>query len=148
MHLKFSVLLDVPRDRAWRAFDNPANLRRWQPALVSYEPLSGTPGMPGATARLLYREAGHQIELIETVSARRAPEEFHGSYESSHGRNTLLNRFVEIGADRSRWDLEAAFQFKGAAKLMAPMLRGTIEKRIRADAERFKSLLESGELEL
>ena len=147
MHIQFSVLLDVSRDRAWRAFDNPQNLRRWQPSLVSFEPLTGTPGQPGATARLVYRESGHQIELIETVSTRREPEEFHGAYESSHGRNTLLNRFVELSADRSRWDLEAQFQFKGAAKLMAPMLRGTIEKRIRDDAQRFKSLLEAGELE-
>lgn len=146
MHLRFSVLLDVPRERAWRAFDNPHNLKRWQPSLVGYEPLSGTPGQQGATARLLYQEGGHQLELIETISSRKEPDEFHGSYDSTHGRNTLHNRFIELAPDRTRWDLEAEFHFKGAARLMAPMLRGTIEKRIRADAERFKSLLEAGEL--
>jgi uncharacterized membrane protein len=147
MHLKFSLILNTPRDEAWRAFDNVDNLQRWQPALTEYAPLSGKSGQPGATARLVYREAGHRIELVETVTSRREPSEFNASYESSHGRNTLHNRFEEIGDGQTRWNLEAEFSFKGAARLMAPMLRGTIEKRIRSDAERFKSLLEAGELQ-
>jgi uncharacterized membrane protein len=147
MHLKFSMILDVPRDRTWRAFDSAENLRRWQPSLVEYEPLSGTAGHVGATARLVYREAGHRIELLETITARREAEELNAAYDSSHGRNTLHNRFVEIDGEHTRWDLEAEFSFKGAARFMAPMLRGTIEKRIRADAARFKELLESGELQ-
>lgn len=147
MHLKFSVLLDVPRDRVWRAFDNPANLSRWQPSLVHYEHRSGTPGSPGATAEVAYRESGHRIELVETVTARSEPELLDYSYDSKHGRNTLSNRFVAVDDEHTRWDLEAEFSFKGAARLMAPMLRSTIEKRIRDDAARFKELLEAGKLE-
>lgn len=147
MHLKFSMILDAPRDKAWRAFDNVDNLRLWQPALAEYEHLSGTPGQPGATARLVYREAGHRIELVETITSRRDQEVFNASYDSAHGRNTLHNQFVVIDDGHTRWDLEAEFSFKGAARLMAPMLRGTIERRIRSDAERFKSQLEAGELQ-
>jgi hypothetical protein len=147
MHLKYSLILNAPRERAWRAFENTDNLRRWQSTLVSYEQLTGTPGEPGATARLTYDEAGRRIELKKTVNTRREPEESQATYDSVHGSKSLQNRFIAIDDERTRWDLEAVLTLKGAARLMASLLRGTLEQRLRTDADRFKALLEAGELE-
>jgi uncharacterized protein YndB with AHSA1/START domain len=44
-----------PVEMVWKAFDHPDNLHRWQPTLVSFTPVSGTPGRPSAVSRLTYR---------------------------------------------------------------------------------------------
>lgn len=145
MKFDFAINLAAPRALVWRAFDNPSNLLKWQPTLVSFESVRGSPGQVGAVSQLTYRESGREIVLVETITVRREPDEFGGSYESDHGVTLLSNRFVETAADRTRWDVQTQAQLKGMAKFMAPMLKGMIESRVRADCERFKSLLESGE---
>ena len=146
MQFHLTLTIDRPRDEVWRAFDNRDNLRKWQTSLATLQPLNGTPGQVGATARMVYEEGGHRLELLETVTARRESEEFAGEYDGAHARNTLVHRFTPLEKERTRWDVEAAFQFKGAAKFLAPMYRGRIEQRLRAETERFKALLEAGEL--
>jgi hypothetical protein len=89
MKFDFNLELVAPRDHVWRAFDNPANLYKWQPGLVSFEAVSGSPGQVGAVSRLVYREGAHQIELVETITVRRELEEFCGTYDSDHGLNVL-----------------------------------------------------------
>ncbi|MFO1095740.1 MAG: SRPBCC family protein [Planctomycetaceae bacterium] len=146
MKIDYTLELSAPRELVWRAFDNPSNLQKWQPSLISFDAVSGMPGQVGARSQLTYREGGHEIVLIETVTLRREPEEFAGTYESDHGVNILSNRFAETGTGLTRWDVLTEMQLKGMAKFMAPMVRGMVEKRVRADCERFKTLLEAGEL--
>jgi uncharacterized membrane protein len=146
MHFHLAITIDRPREEVWRAFDNRDNLKKWQTSLATLQPLSGTPGQVGATARLVYEEGGHRLELQEAVTARSEPEEFAAEYDGAHARNTLVHRFTPLDGDHTRWDIAAAFHFKGAAKFLAPMYRGRIEQRLRDEGERFKSLLEAGEL--
>lgn len=148
MKFEFTIDLAAPRDLVWRAFDNPSNLLKWQPSLVSFEPVSGSPGQVGAVSQLTYRESGREIVLVETITVRREPVEFGGTYESGHGVTLLSNRFVETAADQTRWNVETQAQLRGMAKFMGPMLKGMIENRVRTDCQRFKSLLESGELDV
>jgi len=146
MHFHLTLTIDRPPNEVWRAFDNPANLRKWQTSLASLQLVSGTTGHVGATTRLIYEEDGHRLELLETVTVRREPDEFAAEYEGAYARNTLSHRFTPLEADHTRWDVEATFHFKGAAKFLAPMYRGRIEQRLRAESERFKALLEAGGL--
>ncbi len=148
MQFHLALTIDRPRDEVWRAFANRDNLKKWQTSLATLQPLNGTPGQVGASARMVYEEGGHRLELQETVTVRREPEEFAGEYDGAHARNTLVHRFTPLDGERTRWDVEAAFQFKGAAKFLAPMYRGRIEQRLRAETERFKSLLEAGGLSI
>ena len=95
--MKFSLTMDidVPRQRVIELFDNPENLPRWQPDLLSFEPLSGEPGQPGATSRLRYRMGKKEVEMIETITARNLPNEFSGTYEAdgmAHGFGHIHDR--------------------------------------------------------
>ncbi|MBL8849347.1 MAG: SRPBCC family protein [Planctomycetaceae bacterium] len=146
MKFDFIFELEVPRESAWRAFDNPANLFKWQQGLVSYDHVSGPPGQVGSVSELLHREGGHEVKLVETVTIRREPEELAGTYDSSHGRTTMVNHFAELSPGRTLWTVEVQVQLSGMAKFMGPMLKGVIENRVKHDCERFKSLLEAGEL--
>lgn len=50
------MVVEVPLGRFVELFDDPTNLPKWQEGLLSFEPLSGTPGQVGATSRLTFRQ--------------------------------------------------------------------------------------------
>ena len=146
MHLSFEFVLERNRAAVWKAFDNPDNMKKWQPTLVSFEPVSGTPGQPGAVSRLTYREGKRTMVLTETITLRREPEEFAGTYDSGMAVNAIHNRFEAAGPDQTRWIMTADFQFRGFWRLLGPLFKGPIRKRTIQDLSRFKQKLEAGEL--
>lgn len=146
MHLRFEFLLERDRAAVWKAFDNPDNMKKWQPTLESFERVSGTPGQPGAVSRLTYREGKRTVVLTEAITLRREPEEFGGTYDSGMALNAIHNRFEEAGAGRTRWIVTTDFQFRGLWRLLGPLFRGAIRKRTVEDLGRFKQKLESGAL--
>ncbi len=149
MRLHFEIELNAPRDDVWGAFHNLANLPRWQPTFVSFEPLSGRPGEPGATSKLVYIENGRTIEMIETVETRRERAEFSGRYVTSHGTNSIQNRFDEKSRDQTLWTVDVDFEFRGLLmRVMGLFIGGMIRRRLLTDLTRFKDKLEAGELEI
>lgn len=146
MRLTFEIVLDRSREDVWRAFDSPENLKKWQPSLVSFEPVSGTPGQVGAVSKLTYQEDGRTIELTETITSRREPEEFSGTYDSSSSSNTIRNTFSALDEQRTRWVIDTEFQFSGAMRFMGPIMKGPIQKRFQGDIDRFKELVDSHQL--
>lgn len=85
--MKFSseVIINLPRDRVIELFDDPKNLKKWQPGLQSFEHLSSDPGKPGAKSRLVFDQGGRRIEMIETVTQRDLPDVFTRTYEAKGG---------------------------------------------------------------
>ena len=80
--MKYTVETEInlPIARVVELFDDPENLKHWQPGLLSFEPISGTPGQPGAKSKLKYKMGKRDIEMVETISVRNFPDEFSGTY--------------------------------------------------------------------
>ena len=146
MRFVWEIVLNRSRDEVWRAFDNPENLKRWEPTLLSFEPVSGNPGQVGAVSRLTYLEGKRSIVLTETITLRHEPDEFAGSYDSVMAVNTISNSFTTEGSGATRWTVSAEFCCRGLWRLLAPLMRGSIRKRLNADLTRFKTELEAGRL--
>ncbi len=146
MPLSFTteVVLERPIRDVWRAFDSVENMKVWQPTLQSFETVSGTPGQPGAVSRLTYLEGKRRIVLTESITERREPEYFAGSYDRGMAENRIANHFVAVDPTRTQWRMECEFVFRGFWKLLTPLFRGAIEKRTRQDVHRFKECLEAG----
>ena len=142
--VRIAIEFELARGRTavWQAFDDPANLKKWQPALVSFTPKSGTPGQPSDVSDLVYEENGRRVPLVETITDRREPEEFHGTCEAPIVHNSIRNRFEALGPDRTARHMEADFAFRGFLRLIGRFMRGSFQKRTLADMERFKALLE------
>lgn len=139
-----SINIALPRERVWALFDNPENLRRWQPALKELRHESGMKGETGAVSKLVYDENGKEITLTETVTERQKPELMCGEYDSGMAVNRMYNRFVDVAANETRWEMIAEFEFRGIVwKLLSPLLRPTIRKRLRADMARFRKFAEA-----
>lgn len=137
--------IDVPRDKVVEYFDNPDNLAKWQPSLVSMEHMSGEVGTPGAKTMLKYKMGKRNVEMIETIVRRDLPDEFTGTYEAKGVWNELINHFYEIDdGKRTLWEFETEFRCtKVVLKVMA-FLRPSIFKDASAkNMQDFKDFAEA-----
>jgi len=131
------IVIHLPRERVIALFDDPHNLKRWQPTLRSFERIDGEPGQVGARSRLRYRERDRDIELIETVTRRELPERFAGTYEMAGVWNQVDNSFEAVAEDETRWTAEVEFRFSNP---MFALLGWLIPGMYRKQTEKFMKL--------
>jgi len=143
--MKFSnaIVIAVDRSAVWAAFDNPGNMRRWQPTLESFTHRSGQPGQPGAVTELVYNENGRRIRLIETVTERREACFLAGSYESDAGNALIVNHFEDADDGGTRWVMYANHSFKGIFRLLSIFFAGSIRRRNEEMMNNFKLFAET-----
>ena len=74
--MKSIVKLEVaaPLEKVAELLADPANMTKWMDDLERVEPLSGEPGMPGSTFRMVGKAGGPQSNFVVTVTARTLPE--------------------------------------------------------------------------
>ena len=146
--MKFSIelIINESRNEVWDKFDSVENLYKWQPTLTEFNHKSGEAGQPGARSGLKYRERNRDYEMIETITSRNKPAEFSGTYEMKGTKNSIKNKFTELGKNQTKWELDSEFEFSGIYKLMSPFMKGMMVKRTKTDMNRFKDLVE-GNLE-
>ncbi len=142
MRYTTDILINLPRDRVIELFDDQDNLGQWQPGLQSFEHIDGEPGQPGARSRLIFDQNGRRIEMIETITERNLPDVFSATYEARGVYNRAHNRFLEEGADQTRWVAENEFQFSGFMRLIGFFMRGAFPKQTREFMEHFKTFAE------
>lgn len=146
MKFKLELPIDKPRLEVWKAFDNPENMKTWQPSLISFERMSGTQGRPGAVSKLTYEENKRQFSLIEKVTYREDPHRLDGVYENNFADNIIRNTFIEQGNGQTLWVVETEFKFKTfIMKFMGPLLKKNFVARTQKDMERFKKMVEGNQ---
>lgn len=143
MKFRLELLIDKPRTEVWKAFDNPDNMKIWQPSLVSFETIEGIQGQPGAVSKLTFQENGREFSLIEKVTMRDEPNRLDGTYENEFADNTIGNRFIDQSADQTLWVVENEFKFKTLImKIMGPLMKKNLVARTERDMQRFKEMAE------
>lgn len=143
MKFRLELPINKPRAEVWKAFEDPENLKKWQPSLVKLEPLSGTPGQPGAISRLTYSEGGREFALTETLTRRDEPDRLDSVFENKFARNTIRNTFLEKGENETLWALENEFRFKTLfMRLFGPIMKKNFVIRTQRDMQRFKEMVE------
>jgi uncharacterized membrane protein len=137
------VVINKPIEKVVELFDNPDNMSKWMEGLLSFEPLSGKPGQPGAKSRLKFKMGRREIEMIETVVIRNLPDEFTGTYEAKGVYNIVKNRFIKISDNMTKYSSEEEFQFKGLMKLMGILMPGAFKKQSLKYLTNFKNFVEN-----
>ena len=145
MKFTCSVEIDQPIDKVIELFDNPDNLKEWQDGFVSFDHLSGIPGEPGAKSKIIYKNKGQTIELIETLLVKNLPYEMSGTYEHKHMVNNMSNHFKALGDDKTEWvaNLEYTKLNGFLPKLMAFIMPGMFRKQTQKWLNQFKTFAES-----
>ncbi len=144
MNYTCEAVINLPRERVISLFDDPANLVKWQPGLVSFEPLAGVRGQPGAQSRLTYRMGRRTIEMVETVTTRNLPHEFSGTCATQGGRSAVRNEFHEVAAGRTRWVAHSEYRCDGLLmRLMNWLMPGAFRRQTQKFMEQFKAFAET-----
>jgi uncharacterized protein YndB with AHSA1/START domain len=144
--MKFTLELPINKSRAevWKAFDNPENMKKWQPSLISLETVSGTQGQPGAVSKLIYKENEREFSLMEEVIHRDELHRLDGVYENNFADNTVRNTFIEQGKEQTLWVVETEFRFKTMLmRILGPIMKKNFVMRTHRDMSRFKEMLEN-----
>lgn len=139
------ILIELPRDEMIAKFDNPENMKFWQPGLVSFEPMSGVPGEAGAKSRLTYKMGKRTIVMVETITERALPDRFAGTYDADGMHNVVSNRFLVEGARRTRWIADQEFIMSSfMMKLIGFLAPGMFKKQTLKFMMNFKAFAEQG----
>ncbi|WP_353779531.1 SRPBCC family protein [Winogradskyella sp. 3972H.M.0a.05] len=103
------ITIELPRDQVIKKLDNMDNIKHWQRGLTSVEHVSGTPGEFGSKMRLNYQFGKRKMELMETVTKRNFPDEFHATYNTKGMHNIQKNYFKETSEGHTQWISESEF---------------------------------------
>lgn len=142
--MKYTVSIDIdkPIDRVIELFDSTDNLKEWMEGLQSFEHLSGTPGQVGARSKLIYKMGKKDVEMIETITVRKLPQEFSGTYEAEGVFNIVKNRFEKLSDNKTRYISEQEFEFKGMMKYVAFLMPWAFKKQSMKYLKAFKRFVE------
>jgi len=143
MEYQQDIIINLPRNRVIELFDNTENLKKWQDGLQSFEHLSGEAGQEGAKSKMLFKMGKREVEMIETITKRNLPEEFHGTYEAKGVFNKQENFFSELDENKTKWTSNTEFQFSGFMKLIYPLMKGAFKKQSYKFMENFKRFAEN-----
>lgn len=137
-----SITINKSINEVVALFDSVENLYEWMDGLQSFEPLSGTPGEVGATAKLVFKMGKRELEMIETITAKNLPSEFSGTYDAKGVHNIVRNFFEPIDENTTKYTSENEFQFKGIMKVIAFIMPGAFKKQSYKYLEAFKAFAE------
>ncbi|WP_411732829.1 SRPBCC family protein [Paeniglutamicibacter sp.] len=143
MEFTQQLTVKVPRSRFIELFDDPENLKAWQPGLISFEGLTGTPGQPGSTSRLVYKQGKGTMEMIETVTRRDLPEAFDGTYDAKGMHNVFRNEFHDLDGTATRWVAHNVFDFTGFMRIVALLFGPVVKKQNLKTMTAFKDFAEA-----
>lgn len=137
------VSIKLPREKVIELFDSTENLYKWQPGLLKFEHLSGEAGKEGAKSRMVYEARKGELEMVETITKNKLPDEFHASYQARGVDNQVINYFSEPEPGITLWKTENVFRFRGMMALMAPFMKKAFTHNTLLTMERFKVFAET-----
>lgn len=137
------IIINAPREEVIEKFDNPKNLKKWQPGFIAFEVIEGKNGEVGSKHRLTYKAGKRDIELIETVTERNLPDTFSGTYETKNMWNEVKNHFEDTGDGKTRYWTESEFKMSGTMKIFGWFMPGAFKKQSQQYLVKFKNFVES-----
>lgn len=144
--MKYSteIIIDKHIDKVIELFDNPDNLSKWMEGLQSFEPISGTPGQPGAKSKLKFKMGKREFEMVKTITVLNLPDESSGFYESKGVLHKVKTKFLRISHDKTKHITEHEFKFNGFMKLIGVFMPGAFKKQSAKYQTDFKKFVEKG----
>lgn len=136
------VVINAPREKVIELFDNPDNIKEWQPGFVKMEHMEGEPGTVGSKHKLFYKMGKRDIEMIETVTKRNLPESYSLTYETKNVFNDIHNYFEDLGDGTTKYWTENEFNFSGMMKILGWIMPGAFKKQSQKYMDDFKTFVE------
>jgi hypothetical protein len=136
------IIINAPREKVVKLFEDPDNIKEWQPGFISMEVISGEPGQEGSKTKMRYKMGKRDVEMIETITVNKLPEEFSGTYEAKGVYNLVNNYFESLSDGQTKYWSISEFQFKGFMKLIGFLFPGAFKKESQKYLVQFKAFVE------
>ena len=143
MKYTLELEIDCPRGKVAALFEDPENLKAWQPALIGVEPLRGLPGQEGSTTLLKYRMGQSVLEMTETLLENRLPDRRVSTYETKKVWNKVENAFFETPEGRTRWVFTSEFRCGGLMRVMTVLMPWMFRKQSLKNMKQFQAYAEA-----
>lgn len=141
--IDLEIRIDCPVDFAWQTFKDVDLMGEWVEGFIRLETIEGEPETAGSKHLLVFQEGKRQVELVQTVVAFDPHERFVFTATTKGMRNACETLFRADGEGTIVTSSNQFFAESFLFKLMMPLMRGAISKRIAADFGRLKALAES-----
>ncbi|HUH27474.1 SRPBCC family protein [Gelidibacter sp.] len=145
--MKFSldIVIEAPLEICAKKFNSTENMKHWQRGLVAVEHLSGIPGEFGARMKLYFKIGKRQVGIMETITHKNFPNEFHALYAAEELDNQQENYFTATSENHTKWTCTSEFiplSFK--MRLMLGLMPNTFKKQTLQYMRDFKNFVEKG----
>ena len=145
MTYTISIIIEQQLHYVIDKFDSRDNLKHWHKGLLNAEHLSGTPGRLGSKMKLDYHLDGRHMQLIETITKRNFPHEFHATYTTKGMHNLQENSFEATTEGFTKWSSQNEFRATSFfMHLMLFAMPGAFKKQSMAFMTNFKNFVEHG----
>jgi hypothetical protein len=135
------VDIDAPQDEVAALFADPANNLQWMHDIERYEPVSGAPGAPGSTYRLIPKHGS--MVFTATVLSSNLPNELRLRLDASNAAVHVLATLSALPGNRTRLVSDEEFAFKSiVGSIFGVIARRAIRNAHREHIEAFKRFAE------
>ena len=148
--IKYSEEIVINRniDTVTALFDNPYNMKEYMDGINSYTLLSGNIGEPGAKAEIIinYIEEdakNRKIVMTEEIISNNLPKDKKITYKANGVYNIVINKFIKISENQTKFINEQEFIFKGHMKIMGFFMQSAFEQQSRVYLQNFKEFAEN-----
>lgn len=137
----FDIVIEAPLNVCVGKF-NLLNLKHWQRNLESVEHIYGVPGEFGAKMKLNYKCGKNYTTVIETITHKNLPHEFHCNYDSEGMLNIQENFFMSTSENYTKWTNTNKFiPLNSKMRLMLWLMPQTFKKESLQYMKDFKSFV-------
>lgn len=137
------IVINQSRAKVVALFGDHSKLKQWQAGLQTVNHLSGEAGKEGAKTKLFYQRDDQELEMIETITKRNIPEEYHAVYETNGLVNIQENYFTSIDDNQTAWTSVSTFKFKGVKKVIFNLMKSAFKEQSLKYMVAFKKFAES-----
>lgn len=139
------IKVNVPLDEFIKKMDNVDNMKHWQRGLVSAEHISGDLGQLGAKMKLNYKFGKRKMQIIETITKRNFPNEFHANYTTKSMHNVQQNYFEKTSEGFTKWTSKSEYvPLNFSMRLMLFFMPRTFKNQSQKYMQDFKNFAENG----
>ena len=140
---KVTITINQPVETVWDKLMNPDNLNFWLTGFVSAEHISGDYGKTGSVSRLKFLERGKEMELTETAVLIKPNQQYTFTMTSIPFDTDTDIRLISFGSRTEMIQTVQFFPKQFFMKLLMPLIKGAMKKRMENELIRFKNFVET-----
>ena len=142
MKYTLEIGIGASREEVIELFVNKDNLQQWQDGLIEIELMNGERREKGAKTRLKYVEGDQVQELIEEIITFEPPEIIEYVYTAEGVWNSMVNRFIIVNEQHTKWITENEFRFSSEMANIDDSMQDSFEKETLAAMTKFKNFVQ------